>query len=206
MKRLLLILSALLLLSDVIVGRERVEDKSCRMTFGAEWSYIASFHCGIHHNFFSEEGYRVDLNHTSFGYKSNGDVYLHAGIELHRKWNISMYTGLAGVYDIGKIIPISLRATRYFKSNQMGDRWFSFLDAGTGVCIKKEPQAALVGKLGGGYRIALSEVSNLDFVFAYRVTLTHPEIVFDDYKVPINMTNRNNAYISAISIGISLSF
>lgn len=206
MKKLILILSALFMLSDIMSCREKGEDRSCRFTFGAEWNYIGSFHCGIHHNFFSEEGYRVDLNHTSFGYKSNGDIYLHAGIDLREKWNISLYTGLAGVYDIGKIIPMSVRATRYFKANVMGDRWFSFLDAGSGVCIKKEPQATLVGKVGAGYRIALSPVSSLDFILAYRMTLTHPEIIYDGYEVLINMTNRNNAYISAISIGLSLSF
>lgn len=205
MKRLLIILSSFFLLSDVLMCQNKGAEK-CRFTYGAEWSYIASYHCGIHHNFFSEDGYRVDLNHTSFGYESNGDVYLHAGINLRRRWNLSMYAGLAGVYDIGKIVPISIRATRYFNPNQMGDRWFSFLDAGSGICLKEEPQAALIGKIGGGYRIALSEVSSLDFILAYRMTLTHPEIIFDGYKVPVNMTNRNNAYISAISIGISLSF
>ena len=156
MKKVILILSALFLFSDFISCREKGEDRSCRFTFGAEWNYIGSFHCGIHHNFFSEEGYRVDLYHTGFGYKSNGDVYLHAGIDLREKWNISFYTGLAGVYDIGKIIPISIRASRYFKPNVMGDRWFSFLDAGsmhkerTSGCLDRKSRSRLPHRIKSG--------------------------------------------------------
>ena len=59
-----------------------------RITFGAEWSYIASLHCNIHHNFYAEEGYRVNLRYSNFRYMSNGEISVFA----------DMISGLIGTY------------------------------------------------------------------------------------------------------------
>lgn len=188
------------------LAESRNDSDKRRLSFGAEWSYIGAFHCGIHHNFFSEEGYRVDINTKSLGFKSNGEALFHVGYDFDRKWNLSMYAGFAGIYGFSKVIPVSLRLTRFFNTNEMGDRLLCFFDGGSGISIKRSPQEILVGKIGGGYRIALSCKSSLDFIFAYRVSFTHPTIFYDGYEVGMNMTNRNNAYVSALSAGISLSF
>lgn len=205
MKRLIIIYLSILL---PIASGASSKDKEGfrRVTFGAEWSYIASFHSGVHHNFFSDEGYRVDLNQNGFSFRSNGEVYLHVGYNLNRNWNISFYTGYAGVYDHNNAIPVSIRTTRMFRQDREGDRWMVFLDAGSGLCLKKPVQEIVCGKIGTGYRISLSPDSSLDFLLAYRMTLTHPDIIYDDYKVDYSKINRNNAYTSALSIGISLSF
>lgn len=201
--RKVLIVIVLLLLPLGLISKEK---GSRRLTYGAEWNYIASFHCGTHYNFFSEEGYRVDLNQQTFDYESNGDVYLHCGYNIKENWNISLYSGIAGIYDIGKSVPVSLRFTRYFKEDGRGDRWLCYLDAGSGICLKQNPQMIAVGKIGCGYRMSLSKSTKMDFIIAYRMSLTHSPIVFDGYPVPFEMTNRNNAYVSALSLGISLTF
>lgn len=177
-----------------------------RITFGAEWSYIASFYSSTHHNFFSEDGYRVDINQRESGYESNGEALVHCGYSFNDRWNLSMYAGLTGIYDIGNSIPVSLRLTRYFNEKGTGDRWLCFIDGGSGICLKKHPQAIASGKIGGGYRISLSRTTKMDLTAAFRTSLTHPEIVYDGYAIPMEKTNRNNAFISAFSIGISLSF
>lgn len=202
MRKLLIIIS----LVQIPLGLMSKEKASRHFTYGVEWSYIASFHCGIHHNFFSQEGYRVDLNHQGFDFESNGEVNLHCGFNIKENWNISLHSGIVGIYDIGKSVPVSLRFTRFFNEDRRGDRWLCYLDAGSGVCLKQNPQMIAVGKLGGGYRMSLSNTTKMDFLFAYRMSLTHPNIVFDGYSVPFEMTNRNNAYVSAFSIGISLTF
>ena len=177
-----------------------------RFTFGAEWSFISSFHSVIHHNFFSEEGYRMDLIQWNMGYESNGEVELHCGYNLSDFWNISLHAGFAGIYDIGNAIPVSVRVTRFFNENKVGDRWLCYLDMGSGVCIKQNPQMIAVAKAGGGYRISLSRTTKMDFLLALRTSLTHPYIVMDGYIVPFDKINRNNAFISALSLGISLTF
>lgn len=81
-----------------------------------------------------------------------------------------------------------------------------FVDAGSGISIKKPVREIAVGKIGGGYRLALSKNTGLDLLMSARMTYTHPQITYD--KVPVSpvMTNRNNAYLSAVSMGISLTF
>lgn len=202
----ILILAILPLLSFGVEAKESISSSYKKLTFGAEWSYISSFHYKIHHNFFSEEGYRVDLNQRGFDYESNGEVLLHCGYNFNHIWNLSLYSGFVGIYDIGNTIPFSLRLTRYFNEDRLGDRWLCFLDAGSGVCLKKNPQMTACLKLGGGYRISLSRTTKMDFIMAYRASLTHPEIVFDGKGIPYDKINRNNAYVSALSFGISLSF
>lgn len=177
-----------------------------RWTFGAEWGYVATVQSGFHHNFFSTEGYRIDLQGNEFKYKSNADLYFHAGYNLNRNWNISLYIGYAGVDDIHTVVPMSLRGTRYFKENEVGDRWLAFIDLGSGVCIKKDPQEILVGKVGGGYRFSLSADTKIDLLCSVRMTYTHPQIMYDNEIISMRWTNRNNAYVGAASIGIGITF
>lgn len=177
-----------------------------RFTFGAEWGYVGSFHCGIHHNFFSEEGYRVDLVQNNLAFQGNGEVYLHAGYNISPSWNLSLYAGIAGIYDFHRAVPISLRVTRYFKARPNGDRWIAFADGGSGICLTSNIQGILTGKAGGGYSITLSPDTSIDVLLAYRMTLTHPEITYDGYEINHNRINRNNAYVSALSLSLALNF
>ena len=177
-----------------------------RFTFGTEWGYVGSFHCGIHHNFFSEEGYRVDLVENNLAFQGNGEVYLHTGYNLTQDWNLSLYAGLAGIYDFHRAIPISLRITRYFKTRASSDRWLAFADGGSGICLTSNIQGILTGKAGFGYSITLSQDTTIDLLLAYRMTLTHPEITYDGYEINHNRINRNNAYVSALSLSLALNF
>ena len=89
--------------------------------------------------------------------------------------------------------------------DHMKDRWFSFIDLGSGISIKEHPQAILTGKAGGGYRISLSRDTKLDFNMALRTVLTHPDIYHYGDMIPHDKVNRNNAYNSALSLGIALT-
>ncbi len=177
-----------------------------RFTFGAEWGYIVNIHTGFHYNFFAPEGYRVNPVGHTFGFSSNAEAYVHAGYDLNDKWNLSLYAGYAGIERYHHAVPLSLRAVRYFGRNSKDDRWFCLVDLGSGICLKKSPQALLSGKLGGGYRISLSQNAALDFVFTLRTTLGHPVIDYYGTPIPMEKTNRNNAYVNSISFGIGLTF
>lgn len=187
-------------------AREGGDPDFPRMTFGLEWGYVATLQSGYHYNFFAPEGYRVDDYGNAFKYHSNADVYVHLGYNLNHLWNISLYLGYAGVDDIHNVMPVSLRTTRFFGDDHMKDRWFGFVDLGSGICIKKPVQEILAGKIGGGYRLSLSRDTKLDFVLAVRMTYTHPQIIYDKAPIPIEMTNRNNAYVGAVSLGLALTF
>lgn len=204
MRRMIIITMTAFLSVAIMYGKEPVSDFK-RITFGAEWGYVASIHCGLHHNFFSDIGYRVDMRSHEIAYISNGDVYVHLGCNVNHNWNLSLYTGIAGVYDLHKIVPVSIRATRYLNPSPKGDRWFLFLDGGSGLSLTSHPQATANGKLGAGYRISLSPATKLDFSISYRMTLTHPTVEYDGYIVDISRVNRNNGYVSGIALSMSLT-
>jgi len=119
---------------------------------------------------------------------------------------MSLYLGYEGIGDIHKAIPVSLRLTRYFGKYPLKDRWLAFADMGSGICIKRPVQEILSGKIGGGYRISLSRTTKLDFLVSARMTYTHPQVTYDKEVISHDMVRRNNAYASALSLGISLTF
>lgn len=190
---------------DVFAKGERAETDT-GMTFGIEWGYVATIQSGYHYNFFAPEGYRVDNYGNSFGHHANADMYFHIGHDLGQYWNLSLYVGYSGVGDIHKSVPVSIRATRFFDSDAAHDRWFMFMDAGSGISIKRPVQEIAVGKIGGGYRLALSRSTGLDFLMSARMTYTHPQIIYDKQPVSIDKVNASNAFLTALSLGISLSF
>lgn len=203
MKKACIILLAALLLHLEAAG----QSVSCpRFTFGAEWGYIGIFYSGYHHNFYAPEGYRVDPREYGFMYHSNAEAYLHAGYNISPNYNVSVYAGISAIEDYHHTIPLSIRLTRYSGDDHMQDRWFTFIDLGSGFSIKEDPQSILTWKVGCGYRVSLSRDTKLDLLMSYRSVLTHPDIEYYGIKIPSDRINRNNAYVSAMSFGIALTF
>ena len=203
MKRLSIIFLIILLLPSA--GKAQTGSVP-KLTFGAEWGYIGVVYSGYHYNFFAPEGYRADPRNYKFMYMSNAEAYLHLGYNIDANHNISAYAGISAIERYHHTIPVSIRFTRYSGNDHMKDRWFTFIDLGSGISIKKHPQAILTGKIGWGYRISLSRDTKLDFLMAYRAVLTHPDIYHYGEMIPFDSINRNNAYNSAISFGMALTF
>ena len=177
-----------------------------RITYGAEWCYVASVFSAHHYNYFSPEGYRYDSKGAAAGFTSNGEALLHVGYNVTDSWNLAIYAGITGISDYHNAIPLSFRATRFFKQDMKGDRWFTFADAGTGISIKKQPQEIAVLKIGGGYRVSLSRDTKLDFNAALRCTYTHPDIYFEHEIISQRWINRNNAIVVSASLGMAVTF
>ena len=203
MKKILVILLILFSFNNFVNAQQ---DRFSKYTFGVEWGYVATFQSGYRYIFFPPEGYRVDVRDNSFRLQNNADLYIHSGVNLSRSWNLSLYAGYAGVGDIHKVLPVSIRATRYFGKDPLSDRWFAFTDLGSGICFKRPVQEILTGKIGGGYRMSLSRHSKLDFIISARMTYTHPQITYDQEVISQEMVRRNNAYVSALSLGLGLTF
>lgn len=203
MKRITIILLTLTAFNIIVNAKGKGESD---ITFGIEWGFIAQIHSGYHYNFFAPEGFRVDHTGNSFRYRSNADMYLHGGKNIGKYWNLSLYVGYAGVGDIHNVMPVSIRATRFFDKDSSSDRLFAFIDAGSGISFKMPVQEIITGKIGGGYRLALSKDTGLDLICSLRMTYTHPQITYDKEPVDFEKVNRSNAYVSAFSIGLGLAF
>ena len=189
-----------------VTGQGREHEDYARLSFGAEWSYIGTLHYNTWYNFFSTEGYRVSRHDNVSGYWNNGEALLHVGYNFSKHWNIALYAGLTGIADFHNAVPLSIRATYCFGQDARKDRWLTFLDLGTGISIKNEPQEIWTGKLGGGYRITLSRDTKLDLVAAIRLACTHPQIIDGEDIINLEWTNRNLAFLQSFSLGMSITF
>lgn len=176
-----------------------------RLSFGAEWSYIGTLHYNTWYNFFSTEGYRISRHENVSGYWNNGEALLHVGYNFNKHWNLALYAGLTGFADIHNAVPVSIRATYCFGQDEQKDRWLTFLDLGSGISIKNEPQEIWTGKIGGGYRITLSRDTKLDFIAAVRLACTHPQIFDEGDLITLRWTNRNLAFLQSFSLGMSIT-
>ena len=202
MRRLVATIMMLIALEDMTQAGEMRSD----ITFGAEWNYIATVYTSYHYNFFSPEGYRYNQSDSRSGWNNNGEALIHVGYNINDAWNISLYTGVTGYSDIHNAIPISVRMTRIWSNNPTEDSWLTFIDAGTGISLKNEPQETFSGKIGAGYRLALSRVSKLDFLVSARCAYTHPQIYFSNEPITLRWTNRNDCMLLSLSLGMALTF
>ena len=176
------------------------------VTFGAEWGYMPVLFSGHHYYFFDPDGFRVDDKDTAFGYFTNGEVTLHVGYNFNEYWNLSFHTGYSGAGYFNPVVPMSLRITRYLGDDHLSDRWFTFFEGGSGISLNKRPQEIFNGKIGGGYRMSLSRFTKLDFIAAFRMLYTHPDIVYYGYEISRELTNRNDGHVGSFFFGLSLTF
>ena len=159
-----------------------------------------------YHYFKNNEGGREIVDKGDFMYDSDSEFALHCGYDFNNYWNLSLYAGYTGLGRFHKAVPVSIRATRYFGDNPLNDRWFAFLDLGSGISIKDKPEEIISGKIGGGYRLSLSRRTKLDFLFSLRAVHTHPDIrIYDDAAIPENVY-RNEGVITSLGIGIGFTF
>ena len=195
----------LLILSAFIFNTNAQEQSFPRFTYGVEWSYTATIHSIWHYNFFSPDGYRVDLKVNEMMYCSNGEAYVNAGYNFNENWNLSLYIGIAGISTLHKAVPVCLRGTYLFGNDPSDDRWFAFAEAGSGLSLKIPPQEIFSCKAGGGYRISLSRNTKIDFLMAVKVSYDHPDITYDDVKIDFNKINRNGMTLTSVSVGMAIN-
>ena len=202
MRRLIFIL---LIFSAYALKSNAQEDSFPRITFGAEWGYSAAVHSIWHYNFFSPEGYRVNLKGSDVLFHSNAEASVNAGLNLNSHWNLSFHLGLTGLRELHKAVPISMRGTRYYGDDPLNDRWFTFIEAGSGLSLKLPAQEIFGCKAGGGYRISLSRHTKMDFLLAVKVNYTHPDIIYDNVIIDHDRINKNGMTITAITLGMAIS-
>ena len=177
-----------------------------RWTFGGEITYDATFYSSKFQYFISPEGFRENISSSKFGYDTDSEVNLHAGYNINQIWNLSLHIGYTEVGDFHKVVPFSIRATRFFNDNPLNDRWFTFVDAGSGISLKEKPQEIACGKIGGGYRLSLSRSAKLDILMAIRVVYTHPEISYYGIIYSPQKMFRNDGMICSLIFGTNISF
>ena len=79
-------------------------------SFGIEWGYTGTFLRTHQYNYIYSAGSRIIDNGSMWWYYSNGSILANAGLDVSSKVNLSVYSGLLGVYSRRWMVPVELRA------------------------------------------------------------------------------------------------
>jgi len=176
--------------------------------FGLEWGAgccIAEFH---HFNYVSEDG-RVNDKSGSLCFRPNAYIHAYAGMGLDEHWLLALKTGYEGVYVDRTMLPVLLKL-QYSVNTFDKDGGFTFIEAGPDIPVinKSSGKVCATGSVGGGYRLALTQKTSIDFNAGFRISYDRPGI-WDEYNyvwVPEKDIMRNNALYFGLTLGIGLNF
>ncbi|MGN0189146.1 MAG: hypothetical protein ACI395_06485 [Candidatus Cryptobacteroides sp.] len=178
--------------------------KTVRFTYGVEWDFLTTFNVAYHRNFDSVSGFREDTKSIEWMFRGNGEVLAHIGMDLGRRFNLSLYAGYGGMLGT-RIVPVSLRGTCLVGKEPERPGWLVFLDGGCNFG-QENTRLGITGKAGTGYRIPLSRRVRLDFLLALRMSYAYVQFSDEYGPVPVERIRRNNNFATSLEIGISLDF
>ncbi len=200
----------LLIILIMFAGLGKDLQAQVRFTYGLEWGYTGVFMDFHKFNYFSTDGVRVDDSQATAVYKSTGQIYANAGVNLGSHWAIGLYSGFTAIFEARKVVPYSLRFT-YFRNAYDSEGWKFFLDGGSAYPLdgSLNKQLPFIGKAGAGYRIPVYKKFCLDFFTALQFTSDHPLHIFDKYThqpVPHEFLRFSSRYGMGLTVGMALSF
>ncbi len=178
-----------------------------RPSFGLEWGYTGTFLRTWQHNFICNEGYRIIEDDTVWRYFSNGMIEANVGLDLGSKVNVSVYSGLAGVYFRRWMIPLELRV-RYCPSGLLNNGFICYAGAGGMFPTTTRTDTNLGFKLGAGYRVSVFKSISVDFLLSAHCTTDHDTIIDPDTKhsVPTLDITVCGAQYTALCASIAINF
>ena len=171
------ILPAILLLACVSFADIHAKG-GIRFSYGLEWSYAGTFLRNWQYNYICSEGYRIIEGDSKWRYFSNGGIMANAGADIGSKVNLSIYSGLTGVYFKRWMIPVELRAR--------------FCPAG----LHKTGLICFAGDI------------SIDFLMSLRIVTDHDQIIDPDSGsyVPTTDITKNAAKYAAFQISAAINF
>ena len=181
-----------------------------RFTFGLEWAYSGVFMDFHKFNYFSTDGVRVDDSLAEPVFKSTGQLYANAGVNLGSHWAVAFYSGFTAIYENRKVIPYSLRLT-YFTKAYDSSGWKVFLDGGSAYALAGSfnHKPLIIAKAGTGYRFPIYKEFCLDVFMSLQFTSDYPLNIYDKYTyqpVPHEVLRFSSRYGMSLAVGCALSF
>lgn len=176
--------------------------------YGIEWGSTSTLFTSRHQNFTSDEGYRINENHSAWSFVSGGYFTVNLGFNVTHWLNVGINTGFAGIAEGRRAIPLTARATIYPKGIE-NDGMLYFLDGGIGFTDYRVPsKQCLLFAAGTGYHLELSRLVGLNFICKVRAAVDHPDIIDIDSGelVPVGRIRENNALYLSLNFGIALDF
>ena len=178
-----------------------------RISYGLEWGYTGTFLKTWQYNYIYSAGSRLFDNGSSWRYFSNGSFLADAGLDISPKVNLSVYSGILGVYSRRWMVPVELRA-----------RWCPagleengpLLYSGAAVTFPTSTLMETSGRLniGGGYRVKIYRHITADLLMAFHFTFDHDIIYDPDTDMPVPRTDMvsNLSEFWGLNVSFAINF
>lgn len=200
MKKAFAVVLALLLAASVVSARPR-------FSYGLEWGYTGTFLKTWQYNYIYSSGSRIVDNGDRFRYFSNGSVLACAGLDLGDHVNISVYSGLLGVYSRRWMIPVELRARWCPQGLSVSGPIVHLAGAAAFPTASLYETAARVNA-GGGYRVKVYKNTCVDFLLSFQLCTDHESITDPDtgLYVPVKDISLNLVEYWGLNFSVALNF
>ncbi|MBP5398503.1 MAG: hypothetical protein J6Y32_07790 [Bacteroidales bacterium] len=177
-----------------------------KFTFSLESAFAPSIYNYIQRMYFAEDGYRNIEEINAPDFSPCGELLLSAGWRPTDSFKLSLLLGYAGIRRDTRLHEILLRGNWYLRElNASGDRFFLSLDMGCGLNASDWGHPFALGKLGFGYRLALTNQSALEFFLRSHHAFATPALHDDTgAEVPADRALRSRMYITGLSIGAAI--
>lgn len=169
-----------------------------KVVFGTEWGYSPTLYRDYKYVYNDEYGTTVPEMGAGFHY--DGDLFFlaRAGVRMGKYSELSLQSGLMGIAERRKCVPILLRYSYAFEGMER-DGAILYADGGIGLPLSRPNNIpAFIGRIGSGYRLLLARGTSLDFTAGVRAYVDHP---CDKASV-----RKNESFNLGASLGISLNF
>ena len=178
-----------------------------KFSYGLEWGYTGTFLRTYQYNYIYSEGARIIENDAVLWYYSNGSVLANAGIDLGRNVNLSVYSGLLGVYSRRWMVPVELR-TRWCPMGLEANGLVTHLGAALAFPTKPIQETCARVNIGAGYRVHVYKHISADFLMSFVLTTDHDSINDPDtgYYVPTKDITKNYAEYWGVGISAAINF
>lgn len=194
--------ASILLISFLCLASASLRAQTFRANCGLEWGTGINIHSIHKYNYISSLGYRISEFEHGADLYLNAEILLRAGVQIGRKFNVSLCSGYMGIANDFRTVPVLGRLDFHFKGVREDGIYLS-LDMGKGFV-----QPCYMINAGAGHRTMIGNHSSIDFKLKLRETFSRPVLhdIEDGKAVPESRIRRNIATYFAMNISVSLNF
>ena len=177
------------------------------VSYGLEWGYTASFLRTVRYSYICSDGYRIVDNSAGFNYFSNGSILANVGLDVLPKLNVSLYSGLIGVWSDRWMVPVELRL-RFCPAGLYEDGFIYSLGTSANFPTKTLRETCLRASAGAGYRVAVFRDISVDFLLSVGYSTDHDQIkdpISGDIVTYSNISHNDSGYLG-ISLSAAINF
>lgn len=194
MKRLIIILSALLLGTFT----SNAQKFSKKFHYGVEWGINYAAFSSTYSTFITDEGYVVESKDATFNGHLNGTITGYIGYSVGRRFGLYAFSGYMGVRKKENVIPLTLRGVWALDKSPKTTGSSIYIEGGFGF-RKNVSRPVLLSRIGYIYTVRLTSRSSLMINGGILVSHSHPD-VYDKYSD--KMVERKDLGISnSLNIG-----